>query len=74
MESANRKVKCLDVSLLHRAHAFTTKRFCGSDDQRELATCGFSIPMQSNALCVTWNPNSLVPPSLPSGSPPSFEY
>ena len=25
MESANRKVKCLDVSLLHRAHAFTTK-------------------------------------------------
>ena len=38
--------------------------------QQELATCGFSMPLQSSMPCATRNPNGLVPPPLPPGSPP----
>ena len=39
--------------------AFTTKGLCSATPMiiRELATCGFSIPLPSGAMCVDGNPN-----------------
>ena len=54
--------------------AFTTKGLCSVTPmiKKELATCGFSIPLSSGAMCVDGIPNGLVLPSLPAGSPPGL--